>query len=214
VNFYRRFPGDYMRDTAELTLVQHGAYTLLLDHCYATETPLPSKKPLLYRMTRAESRSERAAVNFVVKRFFTKMAKGYTHKRVLEEIEYAKSRADAARQNGKRGGRPRKNGNPPGFSGKPSRNPAGFSAKTQWDSKQKPDPNPGHNPEKSSPDYQTPDVQNPYKTVSRFCGQVKSHSSISSLGLSPGDQPQETSHRVTLPDSEKSKVLTLPGGQS
>lgn len=99
-NFYRRFPGDYARDTAALTLEQHGAYTLLLDLCYGTEKPLPNDRELIYRLIRCGSASEKAAVDFVIDAFFTKTRWGYTHKRVAKEIIHAESRrkhaADAA----------------------------------------------------------------------------------------------------------------------
>ena len=42
VNYYERHLGDYARDTAHLTMVEHGAYTLLLDRYYATESPIPA----------------------------------------------------------------------------------------------------------------------------------------------------------------------------
>ena len=28
MNFYKRYPGDYARDTAELTLIEHGVYLM------------------------------------------------------------------------------------------------------------------------------------------------------------------------------------------
>ena len=34
--FYKRYLGDYQRDTGHLSMLEHGAYTLLLDAFYAT----------------------------------------------------------------------------------------------------------------------------------------------------------------------------------
>jgi uncharacterized protein YdaU (DUF1376 family) len=156
MNFYRRFPGDYARDTMELNFVQHGAYTLLLDVSYTTEKELPLNRRRIHRMTRAESRAERKAIDFVLKNFYTKTPNGYAHKRVMEEISHAKSRINAARENGKRSpGRPRKQ-NPVGFSGKPNENPVGFCEKPAGLANGNPEPN----PEKSSPDsrLQTPET--------------------------------------------------------
>jgi uncharacterized protein YdaU (DUF1376 family) len=130
MNFYRRFIGDYMRDTQELTLIEHGAYTLLLDHHYATEEALTLEKSRLYRITRAGTASERAAVDRVLARFFEKSRVGYVQKRAVEEIEYARSRADVSRNNGKLGGRPKEVKNPLGFPAKPCGNPAGFPTKS------------------------------------------------------------------------------------
>ena len=37
--WYPHYPGDYGRDTGHLSLIEHGAYRLLLDHCYMTAKP-------------------------------------------------------------------------------------------------------------------------------------------------------------------------------
>ena len=41
MKWYERHPSDYKDDTWHLTLAEHGAYTLLLDHYYSSEAPLP-----------------------------------------------------------------------------------------------------------------------------------------------------------------------------
>ena len=53
MNYYRRFMGDYAKKTAALSFAEHGAYTLLLDELYSTETPLPAEHEALYRLCRA-----------------------------------------------------------------------------------------------------------------------------------------------------------------
>jgi uncharacterized protein YdaU (DUF1376 family) len=40
MNFYKHYLGDYARDTKGLSLIEHGAYRVLLDHNYATEEPI------------------------------------------------------------------------------------------------------------------------------------------------------------------------------
>ena len=42
MDWYERHPTDYKNDTWHLSLAEHGAYTLLLDHYYANECPLPN----------------------------------------------------------------------------------------------------------------------------------------------------------------------------
>ena len=36
MNYYERHLGDYARDTGHLSMLEHGAYSLLLDRYYAT----------------------------------------------------------------------------------------------------------------------------------------------------------------------------------
>jgi len=87
--WYPHYPGDYARDTGHLSMVQHGAYRLLLDHYYATGAPLPADFPVLYRLCRAFSREERKAVDFVLSNFFGLQPDGYHNKRA--DIELAKA---------------------------------------------------------------------------------------------------------------------------
>ncbi|MFA7278795.1 MAG: YdaU family protein [Sterolibacterium sp.] len=70
--WYPFYVGDYSRKTAHLSLLEHGAYRLLLDHYYATREPLPADTVKLYRICRARTPSERRAVDAVVNEFFTK----------------------------------------------------------------------------------------------------------------------------------------------
>ena len=44
MNFYKRYIGDYLRDTLRLSMIQDGAYGRLIDVYYAEEKPLPLKK--------------------------------------------------------------------------------------------------------------------------------------------------------------------------
>jgi uncharacterized protein YdaU (DUF1376 family) len=57
--WYARYPGDYLRDTAHLSLTEHDAYGLLLDHYYSTEKPLPNNKDALYPICRALNDGQR-----------------------------------------------------------------------------------------------------------------------------------------------------------
>jgi uncharacterized protein YdaU (DUF1376 family) len=100
--------GDYLRDTLRLSMLEDGAYNRLIDCYYSSEDPLPLDKDELYTMTRATSAKDREAVDKVVARFFTQTPEGYRHKRIDEEIQKSKAKADANRENGKTGGRPPK----------------------------------------------------------------------------------------------------------
>lgn len=87
MNFYKRYPADYGRKTARLTLAQHGAYTLLLDVYYTTEKPLPADINQLFVITRATSTVEREAVETVVREFFSLQNDGLHNSRADREIE-------------------------------------------------------------------------------------------------------------------------------
>ena len=86
--WYAHYPGDYARDTAHLSLAQHGAYRLLLDHYYATAAPLPGQSGALYRICRAFDEAERKAVDFVLSEFFELRTDGYHNFRA--DVELAK----------------------------------------------------------------------------------------------------------------------------
>jgi uncharacterized protein YdaU (DUF1376 family) len=95
LQWYPKYPGDYARDTSHLTMLEHGAYTLLMDHYYSTGKPLPANEdanaptlaltsnPRLYRICRATSKQEQDAVDYIISEFF-----------VLEDGRYHQSRAD------------------------------------------------------------------------------------------------------------------------
>ena len=125
MNFYSRFPGDYARDTAHLSLMEHGVYSVLLDTYYSTEKPLPPDLESLCRICRAMTKEERAAVKSVVDQFFPTDGDGMRHNRRADiEIPAARVRIETARENGKKGGRPPNCENPAG-------NPVGFQRVTQ-----------------------------------------------------------------------------------
>ena len=84
--FYKRFPGDYGKDTQHLTVMEHGAYALLLDKYYATEKPLPLETDRIYRSVGAHTRAEQKAVEFVLDEFWQKTSGGWVNKRAAKEI--------------------------------------------------------------------------------------------------------------------------------
>ena len=90
MNFYKRFIGDYQRDTGHLSMIEHGAYALLLDAFYASEKPLPIDGQRLYRLTMAVSDEDRAAVDYVLESFWRETGDGWVNSRALEEIDKAR----------------------------------------------------------------------------------------------------------------------------
>lgn len=132
VNYYERYLGGYAKKTGHLELAGHGAYTLMLDTYYSTERPLPADYASLYRICRAIAKSEQEVVRKVADEFFPAGADGLRHnERADAEIAKAQKRIDAAKVNGKGGGRPPKINppdNPPGYV---PDNPPGAETETQ-----------------------------------------------------------------------------------
>ncbi|WP_074869113.1 YdaU family protein [Lysobacter enzymogenes] len=136
MNYYERHLGDYARDTGHLSMLEHGAYGQLMDRYYATEQGIPDDQR--YRITRAASKAERAAVDSVLKEFF-RLAEGvWVHGRIEAELTKATDRINAARENGRKGGRPKKE-NPVGSSQKPDGFSLGYENETQKKAHQAPD---------------------------------------------------------------------------
>lgn len=168
MDYYKRFMGDYQRDTGDLSLAEHGAYTVLLDHYYSIRKPLPAALDKLYRLCRATTKAEQEAVETVANQFFKVAADGLRHNaRADEEIAKWEEFAEENRQKGKLGGRPKKNpdANPAGIpndnqagfnndsSGKPEKTrrvSSGFEKEGDSETRTKPYPDPNPNPEARS----------------------------------------------------------------
>lgn len=123
MNFWPRYVGDIQRKTGHLSCAEMGVYDRFLDHIYATEQPLPGDLEACCRIARAMDKSERKAVESVLRQFFSLECGQYTNCRAAEEIAKAQPKIEAARTNGARGGRPRKN--PEVTQEKPTGFPAG-----------------------------------------------------------------------------------------
>lgn len=107
MNFFKLYVGDYQRDTGSLSLAEHGAYLLMLQHYYATEKPLPKGKEL-FRMLRATTKQERDAILKISDLFWESTDAGLVNKRAVVEIEKGIHQRTVNQQLGLKGGRPRK----------------------------------------------------------------------------------------------------------
>ena len=97
MNFFKLYIGDYQRDTAHLSVTEHGAYLLMLQHYYSTEKPLPMGKAL-HRMLRAQDKAEREAIDAVASQFWTTTEAGLVNERADREITKAGDQADTNRR--------------------------------------------------------------------------------------------------------------------
>ncbi len=81
---YKRNVGDYLKTAGRLSMLQHGAYTLLMDACYERE-----KFPTLEEAidwTWATTSDEIAAVKVVLAKFFTLTEEVYVHDHICNDI--------------------------------------------------------------------------------------------------------------------------------
>lgn len=108
MNYYKRHLGDYARKAGHLDMLEHGAYTLLLDAYYEREQPLTFRESI--RIARARSEPEKQAVQNVLDEFFQLDSKTdrFIQSRIEEELISAARKAEANKTNGQKGGRPRK----------------------------------------------------------------------------------------------------------
>jgi len=85
MHYFKRNIGDYHKKAGRLNMLQHGAYTLLIDACYDRER-FPSKDEAI-DWCWASSADEIAAVEFVLLKFFDLVDGTYRQNRIAEEIE-------------------------------------------------------------------------------------------------------------------------------
>ncbi|MEG1695818.1 MAG: YdaU family protein [Acinetobacter sp.] len=109
MNYYQHHIGDFMRDTAHLSPVEECFYRRALDWYYVNEKPLPLDLDQVNRYLRAKTKTDRTAIGIVLSDFFKKTASGFVHSRCEIELEKFRCKKDASRENGKLGGRPKKN---------------------------------------------------------------------------------------------------------
>ena len=96
MHYYKRNIGDYAKKAGRLSMLQHGAYTLLIDACYDREQ-FPTRDEAL-DWTWASSAVEIEAVDFVLAKFFVLEDGKYVQTRIQEELnEYLKNVATNTR---------------------------------------------------------------------------------------------------------------------
>ena len=98
--------GDYLADTGHLSAVEHGAYLLLLMHYWQRGEPLPNDDERLRRIARVDHRVW-SKVRRSVADFFDIDEHTWTHRRVEQELEHARSKSMKAREAGIRSGESR-----------------------------------------------------------------------------------------------------------
>lgn len=109
MNYYSFHIADFALHTSHLTLEEEGVYRRLLDFYYDTETPIPREtKPVLRRL-RLVGYEEIA--ESILQEFFVLKEDGWHNTRADEVIAQYRAKAEIARANGKKGGRPSEKNN-------------------------------------------------------------------------------------------------------
>jgi uncharacterized protein YdaU (DUF1376 family) len=95
LNYYEHHLGDYLRDTAHLSLVEDAIYRRLLDQYYIRERPLPADEAECAKLARASD--ERQAVAYVLTSFFELRDDGWHQARADGEIARFHDKSQKAR---------------------------------------------------------------------------------------------------------------------
>lgn len=133
MHYYQFNIGDYRRDTAHLSRVEHGIYRDLIDWYYLDEKPIPLETQLVIRRLRLGSKEEATALQNVLTDFFVRTEEGWVHTKITGDIDEYHHNAEKNKKNGKKGGRPKalpiKEENPVGSQWVPSGLPDETQAK-------------------------------------------------------------------------------------
>lgn len=92
--------GDYLRDTQDLSLAEHGAYLLLLAFYYCSGGPLQASikhgNKHMLRVCKASCKKDEEAVESVLLRFFERDGDVWRHRRADEELSKRKRLSERA----------------------------------------------------------------------------------------------------------------------
>lgn len=101
------FVNDYIADTMDLSAEEHGIYLLLLIHYWKKRGNLTKDINKLKSITKITD-NELPLLQGILSEYFIDLKNSYSSKRLDEELRKAESRRAAASENGKKGGRPKK----------------------------------------------------------------------------------------------------------
>ncbi|WP_078461307.1 YdaU family protein [Solemya velum gill symbiont] len=110
MHYYKRNIGDYAKKAGRLSMLEHGAYMLLIDACYDRER-FPTREEAI-DWCWADSEDEVLAVDRVLNKFFILQDDGvYIQPRIAEEIAQYQAFCKNQAEKGKKGGRPKVSNN-------------------------------------------------------------------------------------------------------
>ncbi len=85
MNYYEHHIGDYDKNTAHLTACEDGIYSRMIRRYYDKEKPLDADVNEVKRVMRARTKEEKAAVDAVLKEFFSLQDDGW-HNKICDEV--------------------------------------------------------------------------------------------------------------------------------
>lgn len=106
MHHYPFHPGDYMLDTAHLSLEEDATYRRALDLYYVSEGPLPADKRTLSKRLRVDEQT----LENILREFFELMEDGWHHSRCDDEIAHYKAKSEKAKKAGSLGGKAKSSG--------------------------------------------------------------------------------------------------------
>ena len=107
MHYYQFNIADYRKDTQHLTPMENYIYRELMDWYYLDEQPIPRETQRVSRRLRLVSENEPQLI-YVLKEFFKETENGWVHGRIERELESYRHKAEVAKANGSKGGRPKK----------------------------------------------------------------------------------------------------------
>ena len=107
MHYYQFNIGDYIRETAHLSVDEDCAYRRIIDLYYESELPIPNETKAVCRRIRM-SDSEETIISVLNEFFHLNDDDCWHHTRCDKEITAYKAKAETARVNGSKGGRPKK----------------------------------------------------------------------------------------------------------
>lgn len=96
MNYYERHIGDYLKDTAHLSLLHHGIYSRLMDVYYTREHGFSEGEA--HRLIGARSKDERTATDEVLAEFFVSCEGVWIQDRCDREIARYREKQEKARR--------------------------------------------------------------------------------------------------------------------
>lgn len=105
MHYYQFNIKDYSFATIRMSLMEDLAFRRMLDLFYESEKPLPFELKRVAKLIGMPDHQEE--IRDVLNEFWQETESGWVNSRANEEITKYQSKADAARVNGKKGGRPK-----------------------------------------------------------------------------------------------------------